>query len=293
MNFGIYANYWTKNWNDTFEEMCRKCKKSKELGFDVLELNAIDLAALEPEKLEYLKSTAEEEGIRLTAGSGLTKKYDTASKDPNVREAGIDYLKRTFECLDRANIHKLAGMMYGYWPVDFSEGIDKEGTRERSIVSLRKIADAAASHNIKLMLEVANRYECYLLNTSEEAVSYVKDVGKDNVYVMLDSFHMNIEEDNIGEAIRLAGRHLGHMHIGEANRRVPGKGHIPWKEIGSALHDINYQDDIVLEPFVLHNCQVGDDIKVWRDLSYGEEEKTMDKDLKESLIFLKKEFKII
>lgn len=293
MKFGIYANYWTQHWNDTFEEMCRKCKKTKELGFEVLELNAIDLAALPPQKLEYLKSAAEDEGIRLTAGSGLTKKYDTASKDPAVRDAGIDYLKRTFECLSRANIHKLAGMMYGYWPVDFSEGIDKEGTRERSITSLRKIADAAAPYDIKLMLEVANRYECYLLNTSEEAVSYVKDVARDNVYVMLDSFHMNIEEDNIGDAIRLAGRYLGHMHIGEGNRRVPGKGHIPWKEIGCALHDINYQGDIVFEPFVLHNCQVGDDIKVWRDLSYGGEEKTMDRDLRESLIFLKKEFNMI
>ncbi|MGI5965550.1 MULTISPECIES: D-psicose 3-epimerase [Anaerotruncus] len=291
MKFGIYHVYWGRQWNDPFEVTCEKCRKASRMGFDVLEVNAVDLAALDAAKLADLRSLASDCGIRLTAGSGLTPQRNVASENPEIRRAGIEYLKRTFECLDRAGVHKLAGMMYSCWPeTAVRKGTTKEAHRERSILSLREIADAAADHGVQLMLEVANRFECFLLNTSEEATAYVKEVGKQNVFVMLDSFHMNIEEDHIGDAIRTAGRYLGHLHIGESNRKVPGKGHIPWKEIGQGLRDIDFSGDVVMEPFVLHNCPVGDDIGVWRDLSDGADEARLDSDLEESLRFLKKEF---
>lgn len=86
-------------------------------------------------------------------------------------------------------------------------------------------------------MEVLNRFESHILNTSEEGVKFVTEVGMDNVKVMLDTFHMNIEESSIGDAIRHAGKHLGHFHTGECNRMVPGKGRTPWREIGDALRE--------------------------------------------------------
>ena len=98
--------------------------------------------------------------------------------------------------------------------------------------------------------------------------------------------------DNISDAIECAGDYLGYMHVGESNRKVPGKGHLPWKEIGIALKKIGFDGNIVMEPFVKMGGQVGSDIKVWRDLSDGADEIKLDKDIKESLIFLKNKFLI-
>ena len=105
---------------------------------------------------------------------------------------------------------------------------------------------------------------------------------------MLDTYHMNMEEDDMEEAILSTKGLLGHFHVGENNRRLPGQGHIiDWKKIGKALHNINYSEAVVMEPFVLCGGKVGSDIKVWRDLSNKATEEMMDLQAKDSLEFLK------
>jgi len=142
----------------------------------------------------------------------------------------------------------------------------------------------------ELEMEVVNRFEQFLINDAKEAVQYVKDVGCSNVKVMLDTFHMNIEEDNIGDAIRYTSSYLGHFHIGECNRKVPGRGHMPWDEIGKALRDINYKGYAVMEPFVKMGGGVGSDIKVWRDLSDDADEAKLDADIAKSVKFVHSKF---
>ena len=107
---------------------------------------------------------------------------------------------------------------------------------------------------------------------------------------MLDTFHMNIEEDNMVEAILLAGDKLGHFHVGENNRRLPGKGGFPWYEIGMALRAIGYQGNVVMEPFVRNGGTVGNDIKIWRDLSQGASLAQLDSDARNSVAFLRNVF---
>ena len=122
------------------------------------------------------------------------------------------------------------------------------------------------------------------MNTCEEAVEYVEAVGSPNAKVMLDTFHMNIEEDFFGQAILRAGDNLGHFHIGENNRMPPGYGHIPWTEIGAALRDINYQGYVTMEPFLMPGGEVGRDIKVFRDLSEGMD---LDAEARKALWFIR------
>jgi D-psicose/D-tagatose/L-ribulose 3-epimerase len=110
------------------------------------------------------------------------------------------------------------------------------------------------------------------------------------VKILLDTFHMNIEEDNIPDAIRLAGDLLGHLHVGEGNRKLPGQGALPWPMIGEALKDVRFEKSVVMEPFVTMGGRVGKDIKVWRDLSNGADAETMDANIRESLQYLKKAF---
>ena len=105
----------------------------------------------------------------------------------------------------------------------------------------------------------------------------------DNEY----TFHMNIEEDDMFAAIRKAGKKLGHFHVGENNRRLPGKGGLDWYHIGEALREIGYDGNVVMEPFVQQGGGVGNDIKIWRDLSHGADGKQLDDDASNSVAYLR------
>lgn len=286
MKIGTYFAYWAQEWKvDYF----RYIEKAKQAGFDVLEVSS-GILALSDDELTALRDAAKEAGLVLTACLGLTKDMDVSSADDATRAKGIDYMKRLFVAMDKADIRKLGGIIYAYWPCDYSQPVDKPAVRERSINSVRELADEAARFGIELEIEVVNRFEHFLINDAKEAVQYVKDVARPNVKVMLDCFHMNIEEDNMGDAIRYAGEHLGHFHIGECNRKVPGKGHMPWDELGQALRDIGYQGYVVMEPFVKMGGGVGSDIKVWRDLSEDADEAGMDAEIAESVKFVRSKF---
>jgi D-psicose/D-tagatose/L-ribulose 3-epimerase len=287
MKFGTYFAYWEQTWDTSY---LKYVKKVADLGFDVLEVGAAGIVNMSDDDLFLLKAEAEKYNITLTSGIGLSKEYDVSSSDEGVRKNGVAFMKKILDALHKAGIHAIGGTIYSYWPVDYTQPIDKPTARKQSIKSMQELADYAAHYEITLLVETLNRFEQFLLNDAREAVEFVKNIGKDNVKVMLDSFHMNIEEDFIGDAIRYTGEFLGHLHIGECNRKVPGKGHMPWKEMGQALRDINYGGCVIMEPFVREGGIVGSDIKVWRDLSDNADDAKLDTDIKESLKFVKKEF---
>lgn len=285
MKIGTYFAYWEKEWDVDFFPYISKVKK---LGFDILEISGGGLADLEDAKVVALREEAKRCGITLTACIGLPAQYDVSSEDESVRQNGIVYMKRLIDKCELADIHQIGGIIYAYWPVDYSKPVHKEAVREISIRSVRELADYAKPKAVSLMLEVVNRFEQFLVNDAAEATQFVKDIGRDNVKVMLDSFHMNIEEDSFYDAIVSTGEYLGHYHVGEPNRKVPGKGRIPWDEIGRALRDIGYNGAVVMEPFVRMGGGVGADIKVWRDLSNNASDAQLDADIAESCVFLRK-----
>lgn len=287
MKYGVYFAYWENEWETDFEPYIEKVKQ---LGFDILEVAALGLVDLSDDKLTRLKNAAEAANIKLTAGIGIPKEFDVSSEDPIIRKKGIIFMKQVLDQCHKAGIDRIGGTIYSYWPVDYSKPINKSVVRKNSIESLRELAEYAEPLNITLLAETLNRFEQFLLNDTLEAIDYIKEVGKSNVKVMLDTFHMNIEEDSTPEAIRLAGNYLGHLHIGEGNRKVPGKGSLDWAGIGQALKDINYSDYVVMEPFVKMGGQVGQDIKVWRDMSNGASEERLDQELAKSLKFVKGHF---
>lgn len=118
---------------------------------------------------------------------------------------------------------------------------------------------------------------------------YVDEVGSPNCKILLDTYHMNIEEDSFAGAIKLVGNRLGHFHVGESNRRPPCEnGKMPWNEITNALKEIDYQGAIVMEPFIKMGGEVGRDIKVWRDISEGASESEMEQLLADAAMMLRK-----
>ncbi|MBE7030845.1 MAG: sugar phosphate isomerase/epimerase [Ruminococcaceae bacterium] len=286
MKFGTLYAYWTREWTGDYKYFA---KKVSDIGFDILEISAGDLLAMTDAEVDELKAISKGLGIEITSNIGPAKKYDVASSDKHVREAGIKFLSDIMKKMDRLDSRAIVGVMYTYWPNDFTD-LDKDAAWSRGVESVKRLGKIASALGIDYCLEVVNRYETHILNTAEEGVRYCKDVDCDSVKLLLDTFHMNIEEDNLAKAIRTAGSYLGHVHVGEGNRKLPGEGHLPWKEIGAALNEIGFAKGVVMEPFVTMGGKVGEDIKVWRDLSGGTTAEKMDEDIKKSLQFLKSTF---
>lgn len=288
MKFGIYYAYWEHEWGGNFLPYIEKCKR---LGFDVLE---VACGAFHLENEEYfreLKKCAEHNGMLLSGGYGPRPEHNLASTDSAAVEKAFAFYADVFKKMEIAGIDRIGGALYSYWPVDFASGFDKQADTERSIKSMRRLADMAADHGITLCMESLNRFEGYMINEAYEDVEYVKAVDKPNVKAMLDTFHMNIEEDSMVDAIKLTEGYLGSFHVGEANRRCPNpNGRMDWEAIGKALRDINYDGYVVMEPFVQMGGQVGKDISIWRDMSHGATEEMLDADAAASVAYLRKTF---
>jgi D-psicose/D-tagatose/L-ribulose 3-epimerase len=231
---------------------------------------------------------ANDRGLELTYCIGFPQDKDLASESASVRRAGKDYAIKILDIIHFMDGKIFGGINYSAWPAAFpSQLIDKRPYLERSISCVKEISKLAEDYDIIYCLEIVNRFEHFLLNTAEEGVAYVDAVGSPKVKLLLDAFHMNIEEDNIGAAIISVGNRLGHFHIGETNRKTPGQGHMPWDEIAQALKTINYQGHVVMEPFVKPGGEVGESIRVWRDLSNGANEAQLDLLANQALTFMR------
>jgi D-psicose/D-tagatose/L-ribulose 3-epimerase len=179
----------------------------------------------------------------------------------------------------------LSGVIYGMWgaSVPKSES-DKKKALERSIAGMKEVMKVAEDNDVTLNLEVVNRYEQFLLNTAAEAAEYIDTVGSTHCKILLDTFHMNIEERSFSQAIITAGSRLGHFHLGEPNRRPPESGRIPWDEVISTLCSTGYHGALVMEPFTTPNGEIGRDIRLYRDLGEGAE---LDKMAEKAFAFIK------
>jgi len=280
---GIYYAYWTHNWDADFVPYVAKVRR---LGFDILEVNSGTVTNMPDRERDRLKRAADKAGIELTYCIGLPPRYDIASPDAGVRREGIAFLKRGAEMLRYMGHKQLGGIIYGSWPGKLPFGDDKRRYLDRSVRSMREVMKVAEDCGVFFNVEVVNRFEQFLLNTAAEAVTYVRRVGSPHCRVLLDTFHLNIEEDSIRDAIVGTGARLGHFHIGETNRRPPGRGRMPWGEVFGALRRIGYTGAITMEPFLMPGGEVGRDISVYRDLRDG---LNLDREAGRALRFVRRE----
>lgn len=281
---GIFMNFWEKKWD---ADHIKYINKAADIGFDILEFQAQPLLEMTDSRLGEIKSVADSRGIELTYSLGLDKKYDISSTDESIRTSGIKYLLDIMKQVSKMDGKIISGVSYAGWGAPEGTLEDKTPMLEASIKSMRELVKVSEQLGITYCVEAVNRFEGALLNTSKEAVEYVKMVDSPAIGVLLDTYHMNIEENNIGDAIRFAGRYLKGFHTGENNRVVPGKGHLDWDEIFKALKDVDYKGNIVSEPFVLMGGEVGSSIKVWRNLVDDCSEQSLDREAKFLLDFEK------
>lgn len=283
---GIFVNFWEQSWAIDYRYYIDKMVR---LGFDILEFQAQPLLDMTDEECRSVKKYADERGIKLSYSLGLNPRYDISSRDAEVRQGGVKYLSDIVRKIAVMEGELFSGVTFVGWgiPDHFVDERGKEDMLCRSADSMRKVMKVAEKEGVTVCCEAVNRFESPLINTAEEALRYADSVNSPNLGIHLDTYHMNIEEDNIGAAIRLVGNRLRHFHTGENNRNIPGRGHLDWEEIFRALSDIGYRKDIVSEPFLQMGGEVGYDIRVWRPMLKNPTEERLDAAAAELLGFTK------
>lgn len=283
---GIFVNFWEKKWGIDYRYYIDKVQK---LGYDILEFQAQPLLEMTNEECRAIKKYADERGIKLSYSLGLNPKYDISNPDKEVRAGGIEYLSNIVRKIAVMEGELFSGVTYAGWgiPSYFVDEAEKEALYCRSVESMKEVMKVAEKEGVTVCCEAVNRFESPLVNTAAEAIRYADLVDSKNIGIHLDTYHMNIEENNIGDAIRLVGKRLRHFHTGENNRNVPGRGHLDWDEIFKALKDIDYKNDIVSEPFLMMGDEVGYDIRVWRPILENPTEERLDQEARFLLEFTK------
>jgi len=261
---GIFYAFWTHEWDADFLPYVSKVRG---LGFDQLEVGGAGIAKLSPAGRRELASAARDADLALSYGIGLPTNLDVSAVDEGVRQTGVRYMRGLIDAIGEMGGGTLCGTVHSCWPATLPKGFDdKRPFRDQSLRSMRELVKVAEDRGVVLLVEVINRFEQFLVNTAAEAVAYVDEVASPACAILLDTFHLNIEEDSIGGAIRLAGPRLRQLHLGETNRKPPGLGRMPWGEVRAALDDIRFQGSLVMEPFVMPGGQVARDIGVWRPI---------------------------
>jgi D-psicose/D-tagatose/L-ribulose 3-epimerase len=256
---GIEAFYWLDRWSD---DQASTFAKAAEAGFDGVEISLVAGLDADTSRLEEAARAA---GIKLVCSTGLTRELDISSPDPRIRAAGKEHLQRCLRQAAELQSPVLGGVTYAPWMV-LPEG-DLEEYRKRSAGCLAEVAEEAARLQVDICLEVLNRFESSMFNTVSDCLTFIDRIGHASIKVEVDTFHMNIEEDDLAAAVRLAGSRLGHVQVAANNRRAPQFGHIDWAAFRTALEAIGYVGWVVFETFPNPSVETGRSTRTWRPLA--------------------------
>ncbi|MET0746388.1 MAG: sugar phosphate isomerase/epimerase family protein [Microvirga sp.] len=274
----FYARPFTREHFPAFARM-------KAAGADVVELLVPEPGELD---LAETRRAAEDAGLAIVLAARVNLTRDLASREPEAHRGGVAYLESCVDIAAALGARIVGGPLYGA-PLVFAgrapAPVDPDERRRRIdavVAGLGTAAARAADAGIVLGLESLNRFETDIANTAGHAIEIVDRVGSPGLGVMLDTFHMNMEEFDLSRAIRRTGKRLVHFQANENNRGFVGSGHIDWPGIARALDDIGYDGPIVLEPFRRDDEGAGVTLAQWRAPARDEDE-----ELAASIAYLK------
>ena len=247
--------------NQSIEQCLSKVAK---IGYDVMELPLLNPDALDT---AFVSKAFEKFNIEPTVSLGLSYNTDISSEDEDRVNSGRELLFKALDKTIEVGSSNLCGVIHS--ALQKNDCPRTKRGYENSLSVIKNLAEKANQNNITLSLEVVNRYETNIMNTAEDALSYLNDLNMPNVKIHMDTYHMNIEEDNYIDPIKNIGKDkLGMYHIGENHRGYLGSGHINFSEVFQGLKKIDYQGIITFESFssevvdpVLSNT-----LAVWRNL---------------------------
>lgn len=239
---GIHAFVWTGSSLE--KDLDAATLRAKECGYSLIEFPRLDPAKFSV--ASFAKRLRELE-MRVVVTMGLAPDADVSSEDPAVVKRGEAALDEAVAVTRDLGGTKLGGIIFSahakYRSLPTKKGWDN------SAGVLGRVAGRAKAAGVSLNLELVNRFESNLLNTTAQGLAFIRDTGSDNVFLHLDTFHMNVEEPDPARAIRMAGSKLGYFHVGESNRGYLGSGTNDFTAIFDALVEIGYDDYITFESF--------------------------------------------
>jgi D-psicose/D-tagatose/L-ribulose 3-epimerase len=266
MKFGASTFIWVSPFsNDTLDLV----DKVARLGFDLIEVCVEDPATIDT---GAIRRRIEAAGIGATVCGAFGPDRDMSADDAAVRRNAIGYVNRCSDIAAELGADIVVGPMYSaVGRTRMAEPEERRAQRRLAAESIREAADHARERGVRLALEPLNRFETDLINTVEQGVELVEEIGRDNVGLLVDTFHMNIEEKDLPAALRRAGRHIFEFHACSSDRGTPGEDHLAWPGIAAALRDVGYEGPVVIEAFTPKIKEIARAVSIWRPLAESED----------------------
>ncbi|SHH23759.1 D-tagatose 3-epimerase [Jatrophihabitans endophyticus] len=258
---GVHALVWVGDTSPG--SVARAVHSTAAAGFDLLELSLHDAVNLD---VGAARDALVAAGLGVACSRGLAFDADVSSEDPAVVERGATLLQESLRITHELGGTHLTGALYSALG-KYGRPLGDAG-RANVVAVLRELAKSAADLDMTLGLEICNRYETNVVNTAHDALRLADDVGADNVTIHLDTYHMNIEEDDLVAPVLAVGDRLGYVHIGENHRGYLGSGHIDFAGFFAALAQVDYRGPITFESFssAVVSPGLSNDLAIWRNL---------------------------
>ncbi|HYH56086.1 MAG TPA: sugar phosphate isomerase/epimerase family protein [Anseongella sp.] len=254
--------------------------RARAMGYDAIEIAIEDPALLEADKI---KGLLKKHGLQVAVCGAFGPSRDLTADDTGLQETGLKYIE---ECLDICEVLEagfFAGPMYSAVGKARMLPDDQRKTEwDRAVRNLRKVCKMAEARGLKIALEPLNRFESDLINTAGDVMKLINDIGHPAAGVVLDGFHMNIEEPGIESAIATAGDKLIHLQVSENYRGTPGSGQTNWTAYYQGLKAVGYTGMVSIESFIPDNKELAAAVCVWKPLAADQ-----DGFAREGLAFLK------
>lgn len=266
MQAGFNLLLWTTHLT---EALLPQCAAIKAAGYDGVE---VPIFEGDPAHYSTLARQLDDLGLRRTVvGIVQSPEANPMAESAAYRQAGIDHLSWMAECCMALGAEVLCGPFYQPLAT-FSGSGPTEAEADRLIDAHRILAAKTEGSGLLLSVEPLNRFECYAMNTLDQARHVVEAVGHGHYGCLFDTFHANIEEKDVSQAIRRAGSAINHVHFSENDRGTPGSGHIDFAEATAALKHTGYDGWVVIEAFGQALPDLAAATKVWRPLFGHEDE---------------------
>ncbi|MEN6459465.1 MAG: sugar phosphate isomerase/epimerase family protein [Thermoguttaceae bacterium] len=269
MRYGMNLLLWTDTLDDAALPLLGEIKQ---IGFDAVEL---PLFEADVKKYAAWAKHLDNAGLARTAVTVRGAEDNPMSHDPKIRRKGIDANKAALDCCQAVGAKTMVGPFHSALGFFSGAGATKDEWN-RAVESMKEVAEYAETCGVTLALECVNRFECYLLNTAAQGVRFCQDVGHPRCKMMYDTFHSHIEEKNTAASIRALKDVLVHVHISENDRSTPGAGAIRWGETFDTLHEIGYDNLMVIEAFGSALERLLPATKIWRQMFQTERQLASD-----------------
>ncbi len=257
---GVNAWVWSSPVNTT--ELARLAPIVKGMGFDLIEVGIESTT-----DLDYRQGAAivRDNGLAMSVCAAMGPDRDLIHGDRSIRDNGMAYVRHCIDAAETLGAANVVGPLYSAVGRTWQQTADdRRKDLDLLVGQLKELSGYAGDHGVTLGVEPLNRFETSFMNLASQAIEVVDRVDHPACGILLDTFHMNIEERSIGDAIRAAGPRMRHLHTCENDRGAPGSGHVPWDEVAKACRDIGYTGPMVIESFTDKVKSIARAAAIWR-----------------------------